>query len=960
MTLKLAVTTNGDELVLQNARYSVGRSPDNDLRLRETYISGYHAELTRQENGDYALSDLASSNGTFLNGHRIEGGEVVKAGDTLEFGIVKVAVEEHRETLPRIVPLREPPGFASKKVPQTAPLDAVEPKTGAVATAAGKAPETQRVVRDASVPTEGFAEDLESLRAEIAKLTVESARLKANGEEFARENGRFQAELTRESAERSQLEGELVSARERSNLLVDEVESLKDLVAAKERELVELERANARTEIEEIRHLKHALVEASAVRDAAEERAAQTTKEKLTLSGSFDRLKERLAQIETALQQSKTTEEELVHDKDLLTRRLEKAEAGNSELAARIEEEAMASVASRHLIETLERQLRENECEAARREQAATAAHQADLSRAKRQAVEDERIRLGLEAELARNVEARRRAEELLVPLDARIVALESEVASTRTLLQETEKRRGDLATRLDAETALVATHLRSGEVLREELDATVARHRENERELMRSHDVEIDLLSARIVAERDRKESLAVELRNTREGFSDVIRRGREDAARTQAKLVAASNAKLSAIESDLSESIRSREETEAARHALEEELNQREGDIERLNDQIEDLDFALAEETEARRAVLRELATTREGFSCAIRAYRFRVEDTASDLQEERLHRGLLERELEEARTQIAMLATAAAEGENRHSAEIREWETRYESLREERMKLVSENAELGEIRDQIRTSLAEKRVVEKALVKLRTGLEALKVQHRELESQLADLQAEREELTAALHAARGELESVQKRRGASEIEVSKLAESITAAEGRIQSLRKLEGEMKQVIKRHRKNQIVSRGDVFPGLREITPTGGFSQEDFYRKLIAKLDLIDDLAKRYENKWLHPKVAEQLATLKHSFIELLEDHSVRPFDLQPGTVLSGTERRRIKAVPLQNGNGNGKKTNGNGNGKRIAKNGHATQVVATIRPGYIYQNGSKDVIIRKAEVLVS
>jgi len=97
--LKLVVTTNiqGDvfELVLKRSKIRVGRRRDNDLRIVESYISGYHAELQRDEAGDYDLVDLASSNGTFLNGQRVTGKARIKDGDFIKFGILKVAVLRH-------------------------------------------------------------------------------------------------------------------------------------------------------------------------------------------------------------------------------------------------------------------------------------------------------------------------------------------------------------------------------------------------------------------------------------------------------------------------------------------------------------------------------------------------------------------------------------------------------------------------------------------------------------------------------------------------------------------------------------------------------------------------------------------------------------------------------------------------------------------------------------------------
>lgn len=97
--LKLVVTTNiqGDvfEIVLKRSNIRVGRRRDNDLMIAESYISGYHAELQRDEDGGYDLVDVGSSNGTFHNGKRVTDKAKIKAGDFIQFGILKVAVLRH-------------------------------------------------------------------------------------------------------------------------------------------------------------------------------------------------------------------------------------------------------------------------------------------------------------------------------------------------------------------------------------------------------------------------------------------------------------------------------------------------------------------------------------------------------------------------------------------------------------------------------------------------------------------------------------------------------------------------------------------------------------------------------------------------------------------------------------------------------------------------------------------------
>lgn len=51
---------------------SIGSSSENDLVLSESVVSNYHASLSLLKNGEYYIQDLSSSNGTFVNGVRIE------------------------------------------------------------------------------------------------------------------------------------------------------------------------------------------------------------------------------------------------------------------------------------------------------------------------------------------------------------------------------------------------------------------------------------------------------------------------------------------------------------------------------------------------------------------------------------------------------------------------------------------------------------------------------------------------------------------------------------------------------------------------------------------------------------------------------------------------------------------------------------------------------------------------
>jgi serine phosphatase RsbU (regulator of sigma subunit) len=65
---------------------TIGRSPDQNLVLKEAFVSRRHALIMRQ-NSHFELVDQNSSHGTYLNGERVERAKL-KSGDTIQFGSV--------------------------------------------------------------------------------------------------------------------------------------------------------------------------------------------------------------------------------------------------------------------------------------------------------------------------------------------------------------------------------------------------------------------------------------------------------------------------------------------------------------------------------------------------------------------------------------------------------------------------------------------------------------------------------------------------------------------------------------------------------------------------------------------------------------------------------------------------------------------------------------------------------
>lgn len=75
----------GDECVRhQTEKISLGRDTDCDVVLKSTHVSRHHA-LLAFVSGRWMARDLDSSNGTYLNRHRL-GISDIHAGDVLRFG----------------------------------------------------------------------------------------------------------------------------------------------------------------------------------------------------------------------------------------------------------------------------------------------------------------------------------------------------------------------------------------------------------------------------------------------------------------------------------------------------------------------------------------------------------------------------------------------------------------------------------------------------------------------------------------------------------------------------------------------------------------------------------------------------------------------------------------------------------------------------------------------------------
>jgi hypothetical protein len=95
--LKATLTmADGSRIALRPGVVSVGRSAESTIPLNDTNVSRRHAELRlRGEGADavWVLVDLGSTNGTLINGVKVNGEQVLRKNDAIVFGATKARYE---------------------------------------------------------------------------------------------------------------------------------------------------------------------------------------------------------------------------------------------------------------------------------------------------------------------------------------------------------------------------------------------------------------------------------------------------------------------------------------------------------------------------------------------------------------------------------------------------------------------------------------------------------------------------------------------------------------------------------------------------------------------------------------------------------------------------------------------------------------------------------------------------
>jgi pSer/pThr/pTyr-binding forkhead associated (FHA) protein len=122
---KLTVTTEAAGKAsheLSEELITIGRAPDNIIRIDDASVSSRHAQL--QLTGDsYHLKDLGSTNGTRVNGESVTEA-LLRLGDRIRFGKVEARFESdvvgETQPLPEVESIGAQPAAASVRPPDFA------------------------------------------------------------------------------------------------------------------------------------------------------------------------------------------------------------------------------------------------------------------------------------------------------------------------------------------------------------------------------------------------------------------------------------------------------------------------------------------------------------------------------------------------------------------------------------------------------------------------------------------------------------------------------------------------------------------------------------------------------------------------------------------------------------------------------------------------------------------------
>jgi hypothetical protein len=174
---RLILSLDGQTLAEYNMtkeRYTVGRLPDNDIRIDNAAVSGHHSLIINILNDSF-LEDLNSTNGTYVNGklikkHALQQGDVVTVGHHQLRYVDDQAADESEDEFEKTMVI-EPSG----KAEQQRVREAAERATAAAAMNGAGAAADPAADGDRPLPDETPAPAREAMPAAASAATGAAA-----------------------------------------------------------------------------------------------------------------------------------------------------------------------------------------------------------------------------------------------------------------------------------------------------------------------------------------------------------------------------------------------------------------------------------------------------------------------------------------------------------------------------------------------------------------------------------------------------------------------------------------------------------------------------------------------------------------------------------------------------------------------------------------------------------------
>ncbi len=927
LVFKLSDTQSLD-FPLAGDHVRLGRNAANDIVIDNSWISSFHAEFRLSPDGMTEVRDLHSSNGTSVNGRRIESARL-SPGDTVVFGQLEATFDPLPENLsgpngsasragkpaetlpppgtttgPRLAKL---PGIAGAPVPQpvhplpraaaTEPVPSANlsdrlatpltlPSTAAVPVGE-MAAEVRRELQKAHAELAGvrsemksLAEQVETLRRDRESEEQNQAQIRLQGEREAREL-RSRLEKLQEEIERSETAA-ADSAKARNEKLSGDEKELATRVSGL-KSTSETADAAIKAQEERLAALKNeeaALAAVSAKLHSAMHQAVELENRNAAAAAAIAGAESRAAGLQQGLTEQQQAAETARSDEAAATTAAAVAAQNLQQLQAQTAAAAGLLAAKEAELDALLRKF-----DVSRGEAEASAALLAEQEKVTAAATAG---LAGLTAETA--------------ALSERRAALEVEIKTAETLLAEQNARLGA-----------------SGDTLRE-LESARSRLAEIEAAIADST-AKAKIAAVAAEAGEKSKGAVAMELAAAKEEFQQLtvaVSKAAEELARFESLREKAS-AELTCLTNSVAERNATLKEASARLEAVEKSITGTDGRLAEARAGA----AALEKATQERQSLLTGGEAEAAAIAQKVEGVRRDLASRESAVSELDQRKARLTEEVEALAIQKAELA-AAKSSLKTISEQLTEANAAIAQRQAQLAKLDMEAAAAAALAVRVRETQAEavlaaKEVAEnqQKLAVLVADISTLVEKRAAASRSLAETTAQMESLTEKMAAARTEAEAVELLR-ADAVALKARANELN------QEVRHLEA---------RQQTFAAAPDANWGTVHAISKG----------IIKQVDLLDDLIQHHVTHNGSRESIEQMSIFRAGLTDILVEYNVEPYRFEPGFTVDVSARKKIQIVESREESGEG------------------TRIEKTWRPGYICTNGAVGVqtLLRKAEVSI-